>query len=130
MPRENPHPSFTLYETDVPHLGTLPPSFANIVRLVHYEKMNMREIARDLGISEGTVKSRLHRARRKIELERERAERGETELDRIEAKAALQKANRIRRQERRNAHRRAVRQGQGRDGRGGQGNGQSQRASQ
>lgn len=45
---------------------TLPLAFREVVVLYYYEQMDVREAAQALGLSAGTVKSRLHRARLKL----------------------------------------------------------------
>lgn len=47
----------------------LPAEFRDAVILYYYDGFRTREIARVLGISEGTVKSRLNRARKKLRAE-------------------------------------------------------------
>jgi len=47
-------------------IDTLPPEEATIVRLQHLEGLTQNEIAKELGIALGTVKSRSHRAHRKL----------------------------------------------------------------
>lgn len=47
-------------------LGTLPDTHREVVHLVYYEEMNLREAAEVLGIPEGTVKSRMHYARKAL----------------------------------------------------------------
>ena len=44
----------------------LPDAKRQVFRLAHEAELNVREIAEQLGIPEGTVKSRLHHARRKL----------------------------------------------------------------
>jgi RNA polymerase sigma-70 factor (ECF subfamily) len=44
----------------------LAPEFREVVVLHHMEEMDVREISRTLGVPEGTVKSRLGRARAKL----------------------------------------------------------------
>jgi len=45
-------------------VGRLPPDKQVVFRMVHEEEMDQRDIAATLGIAEGTVKSRLHYARK------------------------------------------------------------------
>jgi len=45
-------------------LGKLSDAHREVVHLVYYEEMNLREAAEVLGIPEGTVKSRMHNARK------------------------------------------------------------------
>lgn len=44
----------------------LPVEYREVVLLYYYEEMDVREVAATLGLSEGTVRSRLHRARAKL----------------------------------------------------------------
>jgi RNA polymerase sigma-70 factor, ECF subfamily len=52
-------------------LGTLPPSFRAVVFLREMEGLSTRETSHALGISEDTVKARLHRARLVLQRELE-----------------------------------------------------------
>lgn len=47
-------------------LAKLPPGQREVVVLAFYEGLSYREIARLLGVPEGTVKSRMHLAKRKL----------------------------------------------------------------
>jgi len=47
-------------------IDRLPETEREVVRLAHEAEMDLREIAEELGIPEGTVKSRLHYARRQL----------------------------------------------------------------
>jgi len=47
-------------------LSKLPDAHREVVHLVYYEEMNLREAAEVLGIPEGTVKSRMHHARKAL----------------------------------------------------------------
>jgi RNA polymerase sigma-70 factor (ECF subfamily) len=47
-------------------LQTLPDHHREVMHLVFYEDMNLREAAEVLGIPEGTVKSRMHHARKAL----------------------------------------------------------------
>ena len=47
-------------------LETLPDHHREVMHLVFYEEMNLREAAEILGIPEGTVKSRMHHARKAL----------------------------------------------------------------
>ena len=47
-------------------VDTLPEEKREVFRMVHDAEMEVREVAERLGIPEGTVKSRLHHARRRI----------------------------------------------------------------
>jgi RNA polymerase sigma-70 factor (ECF subfamily) len=44
----------------------LPEEKRDVVRLIHEADMEIREVAETLGVPEGTVKSRLHHARRRL----------------------------------------------------------------
>jgi len=67
MNNRSQHPSFSLCEDDARHLDLIPPDFARPIKLLHFEKMNYAEIAGDLRIPLGTVKSRIHRGRAAIQ---------------------------------------------------------------
>ena len=47
-------------------VGDLPPEKREVLRLVHNAEMEIREVAEKLGIPEGTVKSRLHYATKRL----------------------------------------------------------------
>ena len=47
-------------------MATLPEHHREVIHLVYYEEMSMREAADVLGIPEGTVKSRMHHARKAL----------------------------------------------------------------
>ncbi len=64
--RQSQHPSFTLAESDAAYFSHIPAPFLVPLKLIHHEKMNYVEIARQIGLPEGTIKSRVHRARRII----------------------------------------------------------------
>jgi RNA polymerase sigma-70 factor (ECF subfamily) len=70
MNNRSQHPSFAISEEDLPYLDKLPANFAKPIKLLHFEKMNYIEIATDLGIPLGTVKSRIHRGRAMIRQDR------------------------------------------------------------
>ena len=72
-------------------LGTLPPAFRAVVFLREMEGLSTRETAHALGVSEDTVKARLHRAR--LVLQRELAG---TEARQRGARGAFGKASRDR----------------------------------
>lgn len=44
----------------------LPPPMKDVIILYYYQELDIKETARVLGIAEGTVRSRLHRAREKL----------------------------------------------------------------
>jgi hypothetical protein len=67
MNNRSQHPSFALCEADARHLELIPSDFAKPIKLLHLEKMNYAEIAADLRIPLGTVKSRIHRGRAMIQ---------------------------------------------------------------
>ena len=64
--RQSQHPSFTLTESDKAYFGRIPVPFLTPLKLLHYEKMNYVEIAKQLGLPAGTIKSRVYRGRRII----------------------------------------------------------------
>ena len=64
--RQSQHPSFTLAESDAAYFGKIPPSFLKLLKLIHYEKMNYREIAVQTELPAGTVATRIFRAREMI----------------------------------------------------------------
>lgn len=70
MNNRSQHPSFAISKQDEPFLAKLPANFAKPIKLLHFEKMNYVEIATDLGIPIGTVKSRIHRGRAMLRRER------------------------------------------------------------
>lgn len=82
---KSPHPSFVLRATDVPYLEKLTPDQLKAIKLLHHEKMNYEEIARDTGWPPGTVRSRIHRGRAIIRQAR---------LDAAVAQAILAASNR------------------------------------
>ena len=57
------HPSFDLLLSDEPFFSRIPAPFLTPLKLMHYEKMNHSEIATQLRLPIGTVKSRIFRAR-------------------------------------------------------------------
>lgn len=61
--RQSQHPSFTLAESDAAYFGKIPAQFLKPLQLLHYEKMNYREIATQTELPAGTVKSRIFRGR-------------------------------------------------------------------
>ena len=48
-------------------LSTLPLAYRQVIDLYYIQELKVREIAMVLGVSEGTVKSRLSRARERLE---------------------------------------------------------------
>lgn len=44
----------------------LPLEYRDVILLYYYEEMDTREVAQTLGLTEGTIRSRLHRARAKL----------------------------------------------------------------
>lgn len=68
------HHSFTLSEADTAYFNRIPPAFLKLLKLLHYEKMNYVEIARDTQLAPGTVRSRIFRAREMIRRLRAEAE--------------------------------------------------------
>ncbi len=61
-------------------LDSLPADQRAVVSMFYYERMSVREIAEELGISENTVKSRLNYGRKKIEAQVLELERRGTKL--------------------------------------------------
>jgi RNA polymerase sigma-70 factor (ECF subfamily) len=55
-----------MHQALLEQLAALAPEFREVVVLHHMEEMDVREISRTLGVPEGTVKSRLGRARAKL----------------------------------------------------------------
>lgn len=51
---------------DPERIDELPEPYRSTLELSHYDRMSIREIAKDMNVPVGTVKSRLHRARRRI----------------------------------------------------------------
>lgn len=74
MNEKSQHPSFDLLESDEPHLNALPRIFSDPIKLLHREKMNHAEIAKQMNWPVGTVKSRIFRGRELIR--RKRVEAG------------------------------------------------------
>jgi DNA-directed RNA polymerase specialized sigma24 family protein len=64
--RQSQHPSFTLAESDAAYFSQIPAAFVKLLKLLHHEKMNYVEIAQQVELPAGTVKSRIHRAREMI----------------------------------------------------------------
>jgi RNA polymerase sigma-70 factor (ECF subfamily) len=73
MNNKSQHPSFAIAEADAAFLSQIPANFARPIKLLHFEKMNYAEIAADLGIPLGTVKSRINRGRAAIQQMRDKA---------------------------------------------------------
>lgn len=71
MNNRSQHPSFALCAADKRHLELIPVNFSRPIKLLHFEKMNYAEIAADLRIPLGTVKSRIHRGRAMIQHSRD-----------------------------------------------------------
>lgn len=57
------HPSFALTESDAAYFCEIPRDFLRPLLLLHHEKMNYLEIARQTGLPRGTVATRIFRAR-------------------------------------------------------------------
>jgi RNA polymerase sigma-70 factor (ECF subfamily) len=53
-------------------VAALPPKYRDALILFYFQKMDVRETARTLGVPEGTVKARLHRGRAMLEQRIER----------------------------------------------------------
>jgi len=62
----DPAPTIELREQVQRALGTLPEHQREVLHLVFYEEMSVRETADVLGIPEGTVKSRMYNARKSL----------------------------------------------------------------
>lgn len=60
------HPSFDLLESDAAYFSSIPSAFLVPLKLLHHEKMNFVEIAGQIGVPVGTVKSRITRGRQII----------------------------------------------------------------
>lgn len=60
------HPSFALTESDAAYFSQIPAPFLALLKLIHFEKMNYREIATQAELPAGTVKSRVFRGREMI----------------------------------------------------------------
>ncbi|MGM9626021.1 MAG: RNA polymerase sigma factor [Eubacteriales bacterium] len=68
-PDNNPESAYLIseeYSTVKKSIGRLPRRVSEIIRLHYFEDMPVGEIARRLGITEGTVKSQLHDGRKRI----------------------------------------------------------------
>jgi DNA-directed RNA polymerase specialized sigma24 family protein len=79
MNNRNPHPSFTLAESDAAYFDRIPPGSLKLLKLAHHEKMNFREIEQQTMLAPGTVRSRIHRGREIIrQLRAEDEARNET----------------------------------------------------
>jgi DNA-directed RNA polymerase specialized sigma24 family protein len=70
--RQSQHPSFTLTEADAAYFGEIPASWLKVLKLLHHEKMNYVEIAKQVDLPRGTVCTRIFHARQIIR--RRRAE--------------------------------------------------------
>lgn len=67
MPKE-PQMLYSEKENDLmSNIRSLTSKYREIIHLFYYEEMSVRQIAETLRISEGDVKTRLHRARKKLE---------------------------------------------------------------
>lgn len=64
------HPSFTLTESDEAYFDDIPRAWLKLLKLLHYEKMNYREIAQQAGVPQGTVSRQIFRARQIIKQRR------------------------------------------------------------
>jgi len=53
-------------------MGSLPPEYRDVVVLRLYGRLSYAEVAEQLGVPEGTVKSRFHRSIRLMQLEQRR----------------------------------------------------------
>lgn len=61
----------------IAHVWGLPPAHRQIIALHYYEELEISEIASILGIREGAVRTRLHRARQLLRQSMDRGEAGE-----------------------------------------------------
>ncbi len=59
-------------------VGHLPPEFKEVVLLFYYQGFNVSEISELLSVAEGTVSSRLNRARARLKKELEGAEKNDS----------------------------------------------------
>lgn len=66
-------------ERIVDHVLKLAISYREVILLYYYKQLSIKEVSDILGISESTVKVRLHRAREKLRKPLELLERGETD---------------------------------------------------
>jgi hypothetical protein len=57
------HPSFTLTESDTAYFAEIPRAWLKLLKLLHHEKMNYREIAQQVELPPGTVATRIFKAR-------------------------------------------------------------------
>lgn len=64
------HPSFALTESDAAYFAEIPQAWLKLLKLLHFEKMNYREIAQQVSLSPGTVANRIFKARNIIKLMR------------------------------------------------------------
>jgi predicted transcriptional regulator len=62
------HPSFILNESDAVYFHKIPKPWLKLLKLLHHEKMNYREIAEQVSLPPGTVASRIFKARNIIKL--------------------------------------------------------------
>lgn len=60
---KSPHPSFTLTEADAAYFPEIPRAWLKLLKLLHHEKMNYFEIAKQEGLPRGTVATRIFKAR-------------------------------------------------------------------
>ncbi len=65
-PTQDPPTLPPAYQALHHHLRQLPEEFRTVVILFYFENLSIREVAETLGVAEGTVKSRLNRARRML----------------------------------------------------------------
>lgn len=58
--------NYTRKQTIAEAMKQLIPEYEEVIRLKYFEDLTQEEIAGSLGVSQGTVKSRLYRAKRKL----------------------------------------------------------------
>ncbi len=66
-PTQDPPTLPPAYQALHRHLRQLPEPFRTVIILFYFENLSIREIAETLGVAEGTVKSRLNRARQMLQ---------------------------------------------------------------
>ncbi len=52
----------------VKHVLNLPPAYRQVIALHYYADLRIGEVAKVLGVTEGTVRTRLHRARQQLKM--------------------------------------------------------------
>lgn len=64
------HPSFTLTESDAAYFPEIPCAWLKLLKLLHHEKMNYREIAQQERLPQGTIARQIFQARQIIKQRR------------------------------------------------------------